>query len=130
MRARFAVALAFAALALSGCAGVSRPSGTVWYEKEFGRGYGDFVMLAKTAVDDRTIEIVAYGSGGLTARQVCDVWATLADQVAAGRPYEKRLTVEAWRHEGMSVNYLPGAPEVGTKVTGRMVLQADTRPPA
>jgi hypothetical protein len=120
--------LAFVVVALlfTGCATGSRSDPkTIQVTRVIGvpvPGGENAVHFFIKRVDDHTYDITAFGDAIETDQQYLDAWIRMADELAAGRPYEKQTTIEPAHYQG-GVMGGPVETGVGTIVKGRIVMK-------
>ncbi len=127
MRHHIVLAIAAVSLLVTGCETASRrDSNSIQVDRTIGPplpGVQTSVHFFIKRVDSHTYDITAFGDAYQTEQQYLDAWVRMADELAAGRPYEKQTTIEpAYYHTGGSPSGLVNA-GVGTFVKGRMILK-------
>lgn len=124
MRIHILLASAVVALLFTGCETGSRSDpNAIQVTRTIGSPtQNELVYFFIKRVDDHTYEIWAFGNASQNDQQYLAAWVRMADDLAAGRPYEKQTTIEpsqySWGAIGRPIEF-----GVGTIVKGRMILK-------
>ena len=124
MKTHILLAFAVVSLLFTGCETGSRRDPTaIQVTRAIGSPLqNDAVYFFIKKVDDHTYDITAFGNAYQTDQQYLAAWVRMADELAAGRRYEKQTTIEPAQYR-RGVSGGPVETGVGTFVTGRMILK-------
>ena len=113
----------FVALLLIGCQSTRSDADVIKTSAQIGGSLGAPVMFEVKRASANTYEILAYGTAA-TDQQVLEGWLLKANQLAAGRPYEREMSKTNYEYN--DAGPLVGGSStrrVGAMVRGRILIK-------